>query len=342
MRERLDLTTDPGRGDHVVVAPDRASAGVDGDDLRRQVGAGGAAVAQCAVRRIGPATGEHLTEHRVRRARGGEPRAVLGVDVRLAGRQEPRPDPRRVRAEGRHRGHPAGVGDPAGGEDRHVHRVDHRGHQGQRGDRPQDVPARLPPLRDDGVDAGRGGPDGVLDRPDHVHVDHPAAAQRRRDRRGVSPRGRQHGDPLGDADPHVVGGRLGQHEVDPERPVRQLTYSCDRPHQLRGGQPGPGQHTQAARLAHRRHQLRCAGTPDRGLHDRRSQAQTLHERRAAHRGDRPRPRGPRPAGRRARWSGHAAERRQLVRAGLIAETAPLLPLRRSASGRRATVTNPVI
>ena len=127
--------------------------------------------------RVGPADRVQVgVPLRIGLGRRYQPAPVVLVDRHLLRQQEPRTQPRGLRAQGEHRGDAASVADPAGRDHRHRrHRVHHGGHQRQGRDGAPHVPAGLPALRDDHVRARRdrppcflGGADRVQDNPPGV------------------------------------------------------------------------------------------------------------------------------------------------------------------------------
>jgi hypothetical protein len=121
--------------------------------------------------RVGPADRVQVgVPLRIGLGRRYQPAPVVLVDRHLLRQQEPRTQPRGLRAQGEHRGDAASVADPAGRDHRHRrHRVHHGGHQRQGRDGAPHVPAGLPALRDDHVHAGCDRSPCLLGAADRVH-----------------------------------------------------------------------------------------------------------------------------------------------------------------------------
>src|SRR5262249_58984667 len=92
--------------------------------------------------------------------------------------------------------------------------------QGQGGDLPRYAAARLPPLRDNDIDAGHRRPFGLHHGTDLVEDFHAGGMSWPHVRRGVAPEERENGDVLLETDSHLVLDREMQDQVHTERLVR--------------------------------------------------------------------------------------------------------------------------
>ena len=302
---------------------DRSARGGQGADLVLPADGGvHGRVAQHAVGLAGDLRPEEGGDHRVLAPGLGEAALPLRMGVGLGGGDEPRPHPDAVRPVGQRGHHVGSGGDAAGGQHQHVvpQLLADLAEQVVERRRAPVVPARLLALDHQPVRAGGERGPRLLERGD-LHPDGDARGLERRHPGGGGDAEVEDGQvDLGrgrDLDVAVDGDRPqrrrgGEEEVHAERPAGEGADLREALGEHRRRLRRHPEHSQAAGLRDRRHQLRQGHESHAGAHERVPQAEALGQPRPQLRPLRPaallaRRARPRPQGQRRPSSSHGLQ-----------------------------------
>ena len=209
----------------------------------------------------------------------GDALLVVGVRAGLLAGHEARAHPDPHRPHGQHGGQAASVRDAPGRQHRHIHGVDHCGHQ-RHAAHPTRVPAAVVALGDHRVDTACGHAAGVLGvAHDGEHTNPQLVGAWNRGAR-VAQAAHQHGHAFLEDHLHEVlhpagqrprgialSQRRGKEDVHPEWPVGPLSDLSDVVPQLVRGERGRTDHPQAPGFGDRRSQLGARDETHAGLED---------------------------------------------------------------------------